>query len=258
MSSVTEKDKKDVKYILDHMKYPQNIAIQDIFAYDGDYACDYYGDFTYQGEQLFTNANYGASKTVYYFNPEHPDPAVRELAKHLCIKIPVEFDEDEDYPYTEAGRSIDNMNDNLFPGEEEYDYSEWDYCNTEAQIYKYLKHRQCEAPFAETFHVTDIDGYPFYAAELMETDCCFDYDPESYGFDKGSKDYEAIENRSVSYDFDGDALKFAIAADYSIEIAFSVLFFCGIIRMNDVYLGRNCGKDSEGRVKILDYSSFSD
>lgn len=259
MSVFTNIEKQYAKTVLQNMDLPEE-SLEDIFAHQGSEWTveEHLNDFTYEGEPLFESFNFGATKNVLYFNSHHPNNKIRYLASKMVIKVPMMYDEDYDEPFTNAARSVYAMNDNLFDGEEPYIENESDYCNTEAEIYRYMTRRDCYQPLAETFFLCTVDDYPFYGAEKVEPldDFASDYYKKPCPITSKDEGYKELVRSS--YDFEEELLKFDIAATYSLKIALSLLYFCGKIEVSDVYPSRNCGIDKLNRTKIIDYSSYNE
>lgn len=257
---LTTEDKQLVKDVLSQVMEQTDMDYENIFGYQGneDEVESIVDDFFYDGESLFSDVDYGATKFVLFFNKHHHSPEIQDLSDKMVIKVPMIYDEDYNEPFCEADNSVHRMNLFLDEDEDEYFESCSDYCNTEAQIYKYLDRRGCAGPLTETFYIGSFNDYPFYGAEKVET--CFDYSFSSNdrAMTPADNGYKDLVSSGVRYDFDCDNLKFSIAKDWGLEVALNLLYFCGKIDVSDIYPTRNCGIDENHKIKIIDYSSYNE
>ncbi len=236
--------------------------VDEIECYDESIVNGLSNDAVYDGAPLFESFSNGASKVVFFLNSAHPNKFISELAKKICVKVPVRGYEEGD-EYIHADYSIDDMNHLRQKDEEEYFVNDWDYCDAESAIYRFMKVRGCHDVLAETFLLTYAcdDCYPIYVSELMDTNFDNDYwsCSSSKEIVKDSKTYEEVESGSskIRYWFDDDNIKYYIAQDYGVKKLFKVMDLFKKIRVFDI-CSRNCGWDSKHRIKILDYSSFND
>ena len=263
MSCITKEEKDFLVKVLHDMEKPSN-DMEYLFGYqdeDDRVYCNY-EEFVYEDESLFTDFNYGASKNVLYLNSEHDNDMIRKLAEKICIKIPMKYAEDG-YEFDAASVPIRKINRQYKKTlNTSFTEIDWDYCNTEVQIYECAKQLGCEEPLAETFYITDVDGYPFYGAELM-TPCEYcDYDSESdwRDFISSEETHQMVKNvtKRSYYDFGEKSLKYRFCVYYSLDVVLNFIKFFSEVRIYDIDPGRNCGRDPDGRIKILDYSDYND
>lgn len=249
--------------MLKNMKHPTfKMSFDEIFgSQDGEDTVDaYFCEYQYEGEQLFSTFDYGASKNVIFLNACHKNKMIQKLAEKICLKVPMRWDEYGD-EFTGADSCVYKLNRHRDKDEEYYNVCEWDYCNAEAEIYRYADRRNCSEPLAETFYICDVEGHPVYGAELMDTEAtdCWSYTHSHRGSEiiSSISTYDTLVDAAEDYDFDTSDLKFHLATFYPLDMVMRLLQVCKDGRIQDIYPERNCGTDSKGRLKILDYSDYN-
>lgn len=259
MSCITKNEKEFLKDVLQNMDTP-SLSVEDVFGYQDrdDVVYDNINDYTYEGEELFSDFAYGASKNVLYFNKAHKNKMIRQLADKIVIKVPMKYDECED-EFESADYCLRKLNKHhRMIGEEKYNECNWDYCNAEAEIYRYVDKRGCAEPLAETFYICDVEGYPFYGAEYMNG-CSSQYSSSKRSTEiiDSIDAYDRLVSATHDYDFDSRNLKFYLALSYPIEVVVNLIRIFSKARIYDIYPWRNCGEDEQGRMKIIDYSDYN-
>lgn len=259
MSCITKSEKEFLKDVLQNMDTP-SLSAEDVFGYQDrdDIVYDNIDCYTYEGEELFSDFAYGASKNVLYLNRAHKNKMIQQLANKIVIKIPMRYDECED-EFESADCRLRELNRHYrMIGEEKYRECNWDYCNAEAEIYRYVDRRGCAEPLAETFYICDVEGYPFYGAEYM-SDCDNNYDSSVSGSEiiSSINTHDRLISAAYDYDFDSRNLKFYLALSYPVDIVVKLIRIFSDARIYDIYPWRNCGTDDSGRMKIIDYSDYN-
>lgn len=192
---------------------------------------------------------HGVTKLVIAFKDE-PD---------YVFKIPfrggkvVEWDEDpcdyvdDDYTYIYSHANkyhIDTL-------------SNWDYCGIEQYVYDQAVEWCVENLFANTFFLVNQwepwEDFRIYASQKIQTTSFYGSDKKIS--DASKKEASSISKGASSYHICDNMLA-AFVEDYGVEKANQFFDFITSLDVKDLH-GDNLGFDSDGKVKVLDYSSFS-
>ena len=184
---------------------------------------------------------YGASKVVFWFND----------IKDYVIKVPIvgdynDFDEEyEDYSHAYAGLV-------------EYpDYEPWDYCGSEEEIYNHIKTNNPNLAkfFAAVFFLdSNRHNVPIYAAEKVDRTLC-----HARPVDTSDNSKNKAKDTCNTYGYIGGLSRYAMELFYDQYPEEDVNQLFDFIMENciDDLHGANLGFNKDGKLVIIDYSSFN-
>lgn len=145
------------------------------------------------------------------------------------------------YPYSHANQyNVDNL-------------LGWDYCGIEEYVYQQALDWDIGSLFADTFYLWEYDeNFKVYASQKIE----------SPGFYAGPVKFISDESRTTAQSmlesFKGSPLSSRIVGafveDYD-TMTYQLLDFLADFKVSDLH-SDNVGFDSDGHIRILDYSSF--
>lgn len=193
---------------------------------------------------------------------------------HGVTKLVVAFKDEPDYVFKipfRGGKIVGLQEDPCDYVDEDYTYlyshankyeekslSNWDYCQVEEYVYDQSVEWEVENLFANTFFLMQ-DWYSadrsfrIYASQKIDTPGF--YETNRTISDKSREVASNISKRSRSYRISNGMLATFIE-DYGYDIASQFFDFITALDVRDLH-GDNLGFDSNGYVKVLDYSSFN-
>lgn len=180
-----------------------------------------------------------------------------------CSKIVFGFSELENYvvkmPF--FGRWVekyDKFSDDYYIAFDEYnnansEHNSNDYCHKESEVYKLLQEDGLEDLAFGTYFLFSVDGVPVYMSEMCEncglrSSKCFPSVSEE-SQKKGQQ--KSQRNGYIMYD---DMLSVFIE-QYGESMTDDLLEFISKYGVRDFHNG-NVGYDSNGRIRMIDYSGF--
>lgn len=194
---------------------------------------------------------------------------------HGVSKLVIAFKDEPDYVFKipfHGGKIVDYNDDPSDYVDDDYVYiyshanqydiktlSNWDYCGIEEYVYKQAVKWDVENLFANTFFLMDIVepylDFRIYASCKIKTTSF--YESNKNISDASKKEASDISKNSIAHSHPiSDNMLAAFVEDYGYDVANQFFDFLNTLNVRDLH-GDNVGFDTDGKAKVLDYSSFS-
>lgn len=194
---------------------------------------------------------------------------------HGVTKLVIAFKDEPDYVFKipfRGGKKVDWEEDPCDYVDVDYDYkyayanqyevnnlSNWDYCGIEEYVYNQAVEWEVEDLFANTFFLTGVVkphlDFRIYASRRIKTPGF--YESDKYISDASKECASNISKMSKAYTYRiSDNMLAAFVEDYGYGMTTQFFDFINSLNVRDLHAD-NLGFDADGKIKVLDYSSFN-